>query len=606
MSEARPRVSPELVATAIDSAPNRVRRRLDRTPEVAAEWNWTFRDSAWQVDTGKETVTLSSAAIRSMEELRCTCLLSPNCFHVLACLTALPILDSSEAALDLPSAAAEENSDDAHPAIDNSAETDTDSVVPVDAQHDAAEELMVAVAGLLQVGVANAGVVVQSSLLRAIHECRASGLHRASACGLRVVTGANEIRKREAEADPERLAFDVADLLETVVRLRRRESVPRYWIGTARRRQQPANPRTLHGLLAEPVLTRSGYAGATVYFLGEDDCVYTVSDVRPGEAQRVQDAYRGGIEMGPLVQPGQQLSRRRYIGGDLTASSDGRLGRGRTVRIAEHGSSSWDEGVIRRRFDRPLHEQWDRVYEAAALPEDVRRAGWDFVFVEGIVVGAQGPQLCLSTVRERATLRLAIANESESFYFRENLRVLSHAPGLGLRVVARLDTQDPSVVYPLAMSAWSPDAVETTTGDEVGSLPRLELPESTEGRINLGLDELERHRVLNAEARPVVVEGIDATVPSDSLAALRRRWIARLLTGHTLGRSPTARLRGEVGELDSRGYTTGAALLDALARSGELAGEVGDSVEIFLAAGVYLNACRREKARLHTAFAVEE
>ena len=94
----------------------------------------------------------------------------------------------------------------------------------------------------------------------------------------------------------------------------------------------PVRPRKLHGLFAEPIITRSGFAGAAVYFLGEDEQIYTVSDVLPGDAQHARDAYLGGIEIGPLIQPAKQLARGLYLGTDLTASLDGRLGRGKIQR----------------------------------------------------------------------------------------------------------------------------------------------------------------------------------------------------------------------------------------------------------------------------------
>ena len=41
----------------------------------------------------------------------------------------------------------------------------------------------------------------------------------------------------------------------------------------------------LASIAAKEALTRSGFAGAAVHFLGEDGHIYTASDVRPGDAQ---------------------------------------------------------------------------------------------------------------------------------------------------------------------------------------------------------------------------------------------------------------------------------------------------------------------------------
>src|SRR5262249_2272540 len=178
-----------------------------------------------------------------------------------------------------------------------------DVVEPDEKQQHAVREVVNNVAQLLRVGVANAGVVVQSGLLRSVHQCRAEGLHRVAALGLRVIAGISEIRVRAPASDPAQLAEDMADVLETSRQLLDHKAIASFWIGTARRKQLPVRPRRLHGLFAEPIVTRSGFAGAAVYFLGEDDRIYTASDVRPGDAQHARDPFLGGIEIGPMIQP---------------------------------------------------------------------------------------------------------------------------------------------------------------------------------------------------------------------------------------------------------------------------------------------------------------
>ena len=221
-----------------------------------------------------------------------------------------------------------------------------------------------------------------------------------------------------------------------------------------------------------------------VYFLGEDDQIYSASDVRPtggpSAAQLARDAYQGGIEIGPLVLPAKQLARGLYLGADMTASRDGRLGRGKGVRIVEQGSSTWAVEAVQTRFRRPLVEQWIAIYENAALPADAVAAGWDFVFLEGSVVGAAGSELAFR-IEGGAMVRLSIASESESLRFRENLQMLSRASGLRLRVIARMNLQDPTMAAALAIAGVEANA----SGDE----PRLELPESYGGRVCLGFDE---------------------------------------------------------------------------------------------------------------------
>ena len=579
MSADRPTVSPALVAAMIESTPDRVRRRLDREPDAATTWLWLSSEEAWSVNTGAETVKLPHGHLTRVEQLSCTCLLSPTCFHVLACVTRLEVTIV-----------------ESHPSgpiemIEPATSDERDDLIePDQKQQRAARELVRNVAHLLQVGVSSAGVVVQSGLLRAVHQCRADGLHRLAGLGLRIAAGTNEIRARATTSDPAQLALDVADVLETSRHVLRGEAIESFWIGTARRKQRPARPRRLHGLFAEPIITRSGFSGAAVYFLGDDDQIYTASDIRPGEAERARDAYLGGIEIGPMIEPAKQLARSLYLGTDLTASRDGRLGRGKDVKIVEQGDSTWQAESIQARFRRPLLEQWNAVYAQAGEPADARPAGWDFLFVTGTIVGAAGAELLFKPNADTPTIRLAIENESESLCFRENLRMLSHAPGLRMQVIGRMNLQEPTILSPLAIA--DAEGVERTDDE-----PRLEIPQSFAGRICLGFDELQRHHLKNARPRPVELSGLDEPREHENpLSALHRRWIATLLSGFVSRRTNHSRmLIAETTALRRTSFETGAALLNALASTPLDTGPSG--IDTFLATAIYLRTCNHELGR---------
>jgi hypothetical protein len=573
MTAERPTVSPELIAAMIESTPDRVRRRLDRAPDAAASWLWHASDAGWAVDTGGETVTLPHGHVTRVEQLACTCLLSPSCFHVLACLAYLEVAIVES----LPGEQTE--------VVETAGPDERDDLVePDEKQRQAARELVRNVAHLLQVGVANAGVVVQSGLLRAVHQCRADGLHRLAGLGLRVAAGTSEFRARAPTSDPAQLALDVADLLETCRHVQSQQAIESFWIGTARRKQMPVRPRRLHGLFAEPIVTRSGFSGATVYFLGEDDHIYTSSDIRPGEAERARDAYLGGIEIGALIQPAKQLARGLYLGTDLTASEDGRLGRGKGIKIVEQGQSTWQAESIQARFRRPLLEQWNAVYAQAGEPADARPAGWDFVFVAGTIVGAVGAQLLFKPNLDTQPIRLAIENENELLYFRENLRMLSHAPGLRLQVIGRMNLNEPRIVSPLA--AAQVEGVERNDDE-----PRFEISQSFAGRICLGFDEVQRHHLKNAQTRAVDYSVLDEPDEQENpLSALRRRWIATMLSGRVSQRTNKSRmLIAETTALSQLGFPTGAALLNTLGSTPLDAGTSG--IDTFLAVAIYLRTC---------------
>lgn len=427
MSQSRPTVDPIVVSTAIDGAPDRVRRRLDRTPNAAAQWDWTPEDGGWSVAAGNETVELPADHVGGIDQVSCSCLLAPNCFHIMACLTALEVITSET---DLHEATGPDIADSQHA---------SDTVTADPTQQRTAAELDESIHRLLNVGINGAGVAVQSGVIRAVHQCRAVGLHRLATIGLRIIDGTRQVRRRAQESDPIQLCDDITDCLETAHHIQSGVAIDEFWIGTARRKQYPVRPRRLHGLLAEPVLTRSGFAGVVVYLLGEDDQIYSVSDVRPGGAELCRAAYRGGIDVGPMVEPASKLARSQYLGSEMTASRDGRLGRGKSIKIAEQSASDWNSPATKKRFDSPLSDQWERVYGQTVVPADIRPAGWDFVFVGGSVIGAAGPDLLLIVENQQTVIRLAIANDTQELYYRENLKILSHAPGLRLKCVGRLD-----------------------------------------------------------------------------------------------------------------------------------------------------------------------
>jgi hypothetical protein len=387
----------------------------------------------------------------------------------------------------------------------------------------------------------------------------------------------------------------VADALETSRHLLGGKTIPSFWIGTARRKQFSVHPRRLHGLFAEPIVTRSGFSGPAVYLLGEDDRIYTASDVRPGDVQHARDAYLGGIEIGPIIQPAKELARRVYLGTDLTASPDGRLGRGKSIRIVEQGPSTWRATPIQERFRRPLLDQWNALYAQADKPADAQPAGWDFVFLEGKVLGALGPELLFEPVTDARPVRLAIENESESLFFRENLRMLSHAPGLRLQVIARVNLQDPRM-----MSAFAVARVEGDASDE--SEPRLEIPPSFAGRLCLGFDEIQRRFLVNAQASAVVLSTQSERPEKDTaLNPLRRLWVATILSGiGCLGAGNARILRTETTALHRNGFATGAALLDALLSAPSERAPA--RIDTFLAAAIYLQRCSYELGRSRASF----
>ncbi|MCA9196283.1 MAG: hypothetical protein KDA87_02055 [Planctomycetales bacterium] len=583
----RPKVDAAILSEIIDGAPDRIRRRLDRDPGAANQWQWALANGdCVTVQAGNETVHLAFPVVTTLSQVKCSCLLSPHCFHIVACLTLLEIESTAGRNMDMDTDSVAD-SRDASPSV-SSEESAVELVQPSIEQISAASELTHSLDQLLQTGVLGAGVVVQSNFLRAIHQCRSVGLYRAAALSLRLVTGVRQVRQRTPDADLDQLAKDLVETLQTVFRIAN-APVESYWIGTARRRYFPVNPGRLHGLLAEPILTRSGFAGVAVYFLAEDSKIYSVSNVRPGDAQVCRHAYQGGIDFGGIVEPAKRMSRSQYLGAELTASIDGRLGQGSKIKVVRQGDSSWSEPAIANRFAIPLEEQIDRIDRLGSTPTDARPAGWDFVFLRAEVLGASGPELVIQPEASDSNLRLAVAIDSPDLEFRHNLEMLSHAPGMTVSFIGRMQPEDPAVVLALAMGVDARNHVESESDDCV---PRLELNEDWLGRVNLGLDLMKRHRLLHGLLRAHVLDERQTDCWEDPLSPLRRRWIAMLLGGWIRQADANHQsVRHDVNLLQQSGFAAGAELLDALVRAD------ADAKRYFWAVAEYLRTCSVEWRR---------
>jgi hypothetical protein len=144
-------------------------------------------------------------------------------------------------------------------------------------------------------------------------------------------------------------------------------------------------------VLTEAVVARSGYAGAVTHLVDDKGRFYTRSDIAPGDAGRAAGAYDGAANIGDAVLPHRELCRSGLFVSDATASADGRLGAGQRVRAVRASEPSlWSSEVLAAKFAVPLADQLAKLAARDADPDELRPAGWDLVFVEGIVVGGAG------------------------------------------------------------------------------------------------------------------------------------------------------------------------------------------------------------------------
>jgi hypothetical protein len=527
MSEPRPQISPLLLAQMIESMPGRVRKRLDAEPNVAQGWQWSFAENRWLVAAGEETVELrgENGVLTSHEHLQCSCLLTPKCFHVVACISILSAVMTSE-----PEAHDATDSENVKPTAESS-----EPLIPItDEMREAAISARCSIAAVLRVGATRSGLLVQSSVLRAAHQCRETGLITLGNTLLRIVEGSGRLRTNRDTTDSNALRDDIASALANALAIEKQEFAPKWLVGQARRTFESVEVRKLEGLCAEPILTLSGYAGVCVYLqamgpTGEE--LFTVNELRPGDSQLVLQAYGGGIDLGTVAVEARRLVRSSLAVQNLQSSSDGRLGKGKSTRWAVQSMRTDPKAFRAGRFGLPLEAQIEQVFKRSLLSESQRHGGWDFVAFDAVVVGAQGASVLVAVEQLNQPWRLMIAIDDAELPFRENLALLARCPGLALRCLGRLRLAIAGEVELIAIA--SGDSPQTH-GVSKGEPPTLNLPTPWEGVCNVGVDRLEQRYIHGiqrwSEEVPVESESLGPKVATDGLESLRRR-----LTGIALG-----------------------------------------------------------------------
>lgn len=532
----RPRLDPGVLAQVTDQAAARIIKKLDREPRVAESWTWTSDDASLQVGTGAETVTLTSenGVVQSLEQVACTCLLAPRCFHVLAVLT---VLEPADAIAD----------DGDNEAPTPSSAPAAEPVLP-DAQREAAVAMWNRAARVLTAGAASAGTVQQAELLRAVHTCRGAGLHRLSAAGLGIVRQIRELQGERPEFALDVLTDAVRDLLGTAHELGRGRGRAEL-VGRARRSYAPLGGLRLSGLFTQAVVASSGYAGVVTWLCDGDGRVWNLNDVKPGGVERVLQAYDAPAELGDVAHTHRQVGRRWLWVQDATGSDDGRLGKGSSVAAAGGGASHWDEAPIAALFERSLDTQLAALFDA---PDG------DLVTFVATTIGTDGDGLLVETPDGRCVKCLPPHAQPELPAV-DNVALLCRAAGLRLRIAARVVRRRADTVLL--------DAVGPAPTDDA---PQLRLPEAWHGRCNVALDRLQRSQLSRAEPDAVSAPRTPRKPAIDPLAQVRRRVERAVLGGAaTLPPGAAGEIAREVALLKRRQLAAGAQLLDRLARSAQ-------------------------------------
>jgi hypothetical protein len=635
----RPKIDPLVLAQFIETVPSRVRKRLEKEPSIAADWSWQLLDTGWAIQCGEETVLIQDTDIMvdASNQVGCSCLLSPRCFHVLACLMLLTPAAQPDDASRHETISSENGST---PSIELQVEIDA-------AMRQAAEVVTKEIAQLLRMGVRRADLLRQSGLLRAAHQCRAVNLVRLGNIVLGIVEGIRRLRDKSSVADSVALTENLGTALHLSEQIKRTNRLSLDAIGQSRRQFYPCSLRKLHGLCAEPILTLSGYGGLIVYLQRDDaqgnsndDDVVVIHQARPGGESWIGQAYRGGIDLGVGTFTGVELSRGSMLVQNATLSCDGRLGKGRDTRWSKLEQNN-PRPFSRGRFANPMAQQLAKVFEVATVENQERRAGWDLVAFEAQVLGAQGCALLVRIDQSLIPWKLRIAIDHPALMYRENLGMLARTPGLPIRCLGRVRLHAAGEIDLLAIAVgasklWcridkhaTPEEVNgKTTPLNIDSdssparlFPQLILPDSWHGICNLGCDRLERQYLAGiqrwSEEIPLAADGstphltFDGSL-YDGLEILRRRQLAFALGGqHAIAHIAHEVHRREIRQLGGRHQSAASRLLELMVAAGSqrdiqyqshgtATGFVARPLEqIFLANHLYLRS-----ASLHTQAAI--
>lgn len=576
----RPRIAPELLASLVEAAPARVRRKLDADPGAAGDWTWTAGDGTWTVTAGGETVTLTGADLTDPGQAACTCLLSPRCLHLLA---AVSLLDTT----------ADDGPADAPVSPEEVAERSPDGRDPLsepvgvdDAARAAARAAWDAAARALAAGVRAAGSSGRAELLRASVLARAARLPRLSAACVAVAAGPRD--HPTADFDLSAYTADLTALLDLSWRLGGgpgggRPAPTRADVGVGRRAYTEIGSLRLYGLGCERVVTASGYAGVVTHLVSVADGVprrWSVADIAPGGPERAAAAHGARVSFGGTALSHRDLGRAALVAQRVGASADGRLSGMSATTAATADAPAWDSGPLAVLWERPVAAQVADALAALAAP--TRRSGADLVFAEFTVVG---PHPEGAEVTADGRVHVLVSDGARDLLRARNLARIAREPGAVLRVMARPVLERPGRLVPI-------------TAD---GLP--DLPSARRGRADLSLDTL---RWADPAGAAPPLPPVPAPPPApDPGTAVLARVLSRLAEA---GREAApADPVGFGARMRDRHLPTGADLLAALAAAarervrtatGESAAPPPDRLALaWLAASTYLTAVRH---RLHT------
>ena len=275
----------------------------------------------------------------------------------------------------------------------------------------------------------------QAILLRAAHDARALGLHRASAAAIRVVEGARAARADDPAFRLADLVVALRELLTVSHRIRRGLGAPDGLRGVARRAYLECGDLRLYGLCCVPVLDPTGYAGVVTYLSDAKGRMWQLGDVTPGGLELATGRADNPVHIGEARVTFRELGRAGLFVSAAKASADGRLSSGGTVRAVRGSGLAWTAEPLAGHWTRGLAEQVSTFHDALRLPVEQRPAGHDLAFLTGRAGSARGDEVPFTTL-DGHPVRLVAPTDNPGLPYLPNLRMLADVTG-DVRLIGR-------------------------------------------------------------------------------------------------------------------------------------------------------------------------
>lgn len=569
----RPQIHTQLLAQILEALPGRHKKRLDKSPQTAEGWAWRHEaaQTLVETDTG-ERVQLSVSPLYALEQVSCSCLLSPKCFHIAAVTSLLPVTSEGPAAAEgsAAEAAAEDRAGgEGRDAAAPEEHTKPQAAAPTEAQQQLAAQVFDLASQVLQAGLSATSALRTAQLLRFSFEARRQHLPTLERLLIRVFEVIRQLTSGSADFRLSSATQSLGALLSVAHQLGRGEPEA---IGTARARYEAAAGLRLTGLFTEPIFS-GGQAGAVSYF-SDGEQIYSSGDVMPGEISRVVHAYESPLRFGEVTLAQREACRQGLIFASATISETGRLGVGKAVQVVTTKS---DPAMIDRLFAQPISAQLTHAASRQSL-----------LFLEGrFELSPSGPVFVCPGL---GAMALHIELDGPGLYAHENIQVLARA-GVASRLVGRVLPTSVRILSPLALFEG---------GTDLPDAQAFPYKPEEQGRINLAFDRVDSGRFSQLLGEQAFLERQEAQpqqtqvhIPQPPTQILHRRLercvlagrnslvgIAHEALGHDLQQLETAYLKGA------------AQLLRGLSDSAQR-GQRLKMAEVFLAAHIYVQAADR-------------